>query len=76
MLSIRAIYDGKNVTLLDKIKITSPQKVIITFLDEIYEDITSEELAKLATKGKSFDFLKDRREDIYSDKDLKVKYKR
>ena len=75
MLSIRAIYDGKNVTLLDKIKVTSPQNIIITFLDENYDEVTTEELAKMASKGKSFNFLKNKGEDIYSDSDLKIKYK-
>ncbi len=75
MLSVRAIFDGKNITLVDKIKVTSPQKIIITFLDENYDEITTEELAKMATKGKSFDFMKNKKEDIYSDDDLKVKYR-
>jgi len=34
MLSVRAIYDGKKLQLIDKIKIRKPKEVIITFLDE------------------------------------------
>lgn len=75
MLSIRAIYDGKNFKLLDKIEISEPKEVIITFLDKPGSDFNQEEVYKLAEKGGSFDFLKEPEEDIYTDKNLKVKYK-
>ena len=41
---------------------------------EMVDDINGENLMKLCEKGGSFDFLLDEREDIYSIKDLKVKY--
>lgn len=41
MLSVRAIYDGKKLKLLDKVKIKSPKEVIVTFLDENDTDITT-----------------------------------
>ena len=74
MLSVRAIYDGKHFRLLDSMKVEAPVKVIITFLDD--EDIKASELHYLAAKGKAFDFLENKVEDIYSDKDLKVRYKK
>ncbi len=76
MLSIRALYDGKKFTLIDKIDINAPQKVIITFLEENYDDVSTDELAQLAAGSKSFDFLKNKMENIYTDDDLKIKYKR
>lgn len=42
MLSVRAIYDGKKLKLLDKVKIKSPKEVIVTFLDNEAEDIYSD----------------------------------
>lgn len=72
MLSIRAIYDGRKLTLLEKVAIKSPMQVIVTFLDET--DISPAELHYLSAKGGALDFLNEPKEDIYSDKDLKVKY--
>lgn len=70
MLSVKAIFDGKRITFLDKSKKVKPCKVIVTFLDE---DLTAEELHELSEKNGSLDFLKDE-DEIYTDKDLKVKY--
>jgi len=74
MLSVQGIYDGKKLKLFEQVNIHSPKKVIITFLDTIDEDPNSEELHFLLEKNGSLDFLKSKDEDIYSDKDLKVKY--
>lgn len=74
MLSIQGVYDGKKLKLIQEVKILFPRKVIVTFLDTVEDEITSEELNYLAEKGGAFDFLKKKEEDIYSDKDLKVKY--
>lgn len=74
MISVQGIFDGKKLKLLERVRIHSPKKVIITFIDSIEDDITSEALHLLADKSGSFDFLKSKSEDIYSDKDLKVKY--
>ena len=76
MLSVRAIYDGKKLSILEKVEIKSPKQVIITFIDEDDTDITSAELHYLASKGGAFDFLENQAENIYSDKDLKIKYKK
>jgi hypothetical protein len=40
MLSVKGIYNGKNITLLEKINVESPKEVIITFLEP---DIQSSE---------------------------------
>jgi hypothetical protein len=67
MLSFKAIYDGKELKFKDKIKITTPHEVIVTFLDEPDKNICFVECG-------AFDFLNDPEQDIYSDDDLKVKY--
>jgi hypothetical protein len=75
MLSVKALYDGKNIKLLEKVRVKKPGKVIVTFLDEEDSDNINDEILYVAEKGGAFDFLKDPEEDIYTDKDLKVKYK-
>jgi hypothetical protein len=74
MLSVRGTYDGKQLKLSGKLNINSTKKVIVTFLDDENEDLSSDEMMLMAAKGGAFDFLHDE-EDIYSDKDLKVVYK-
>ncbi|RLD61375.1 MAG: hypothetical protein DRJ05_02770 [Bacteroidetes bacterium] len=74
MLSIQGIYDGKVLKVFDEIQINSPQKVIITFLENPIEDINAEELHIIAQQGGAFDFLNNEGEDIYTDNDLKVNY--
>lgn len=69
MLAVKGLFDGKNIQFLEKININHPQEVIITFLDT-----PETELYKTISKLGSFDFLNAPDEDIYSDKDLKVKY--
>jgi len=74
MQSFQGIYDGKKLKIFENIKIDSPKKVIITFLEAPTEDITSEELHNIANEGGAFDYLYNKEEDIYTDSDLKVKY--
>lgn len=74
MLSVRGIYDGKKLKLFERVKINTPKKVIVTFLETENNEITNEEIQLMAEKGGGFDFLHDEKEDIYTDKDLKVKY--
>ncbi len=74
MLSVRAIYDGKNIKLLEKVDIEQPKEIIVTFLDSNVTSVLQEDLYKLAETDKSLDFLKEPEEDLYSDKDLKKKY--
>ncbi len=70
MLTLKAVYDGRKITFLNKNKDLKPCKVIVTFLDE---ELTTEELQELSEKNGSLDFLKDE-DEIYTDKDLKIKY--
>ena len=67
-----------------------PQFVIITFVEKIETDISkylnkysvktdeleisAGEIQQLLANSKSFDFLREEEEDIYSDEDLKIKY--
>lgn len=76
MIAAKGIFDGKQVKLLEEVKIEKPTKVIVTFLNESdeEEDIPVEEIRRLAEQGKAFDFLNDTEEDIYTDDDLKVRY--
>ncbi|MCK4761369.1 MAG: hypothetical protein KAW12_04155 [Candidatus Aminicenantes bacterium] len=74
MLSVRATYDGRNLRLKEKVDIDSPKEVIVTFLEPIEADPSTEEIHQMVQEGGALDFLDDEREDIYSDSDLKVKY--
>lgn len=76
MLSVRAIYDGEKIKFLEKIDIKGKKEVIVTFLDIEPIDGLSQDLYKLAEENKSIDFLKEPQEDIYTDADLKVKFKK
>lgn len=62
MLSIKGIYNGENVILLEKVNINKSVSVIVTFL----EDNSNINLYDLADKNPSFDFLKEPQEDIYT----------
>jgi len=42
---------------------------------ETHDDLHAAEIAKLAESGGAFDFLAEPEEDIYSDDDLKVRYR-
>ena len=75
MLSVRAIYDGKKFKLREHVYIKTPRDVIITFLDPPETEPSSDEIHQMIEEGGALDFLNDEREDIYSDADLKVKYR-
>ena len=78
MLAIKGLFDGKRVKLLEKLNVLKPQEVIIIFpdiLDTNDNEISHNEIFKIAEMSGTFDFLNDQEEDIYSDNDLKVKYK-
>lgn len=74
MLSVKAIYDDKNLKFDEQIKINSPQEVIVTFLDESEEEHHTASMQGIAMKGGAFAFLENQEEDIYTVEDLKVKY--
>jgi hypothetical protein len=73
MLSVPAIFDGQHLTLLEKVEIKKPQRVIITFLPDS-EELDSQELHALAQQGGGLNFLDNEAEDVYTDAHLKVKF--
>jgi hypothetical protein len=75
MLSVNAIYDGEKIRLLDEVDLKSPRRVIVTFLDDGVDDLPATELLKLSAASGALDFLNDPAEDVYTDADLKVRYK-
>jgi hypothetical protein len=80
MERVRAQFDGEKVILLEPVQYTTPVEVVVVFPDEpiamVSEpEITGRTIAALMEENDSFDFLNDPEEDIYSDEDLKVKYK-
>ena len=80
MLSVKAIYDGKNLKLLKPVDVQTPQEVIITFLQDSPDtsipnsDVRGADIQRLVGGSQAFAFLADDEEDIYTDADLKVKY--
>ena len=72
MVSVHAIYDGKTLKLLDNVAVDTPKKVIITFLDD---DLEGFAMNYIAQAGGAFDFLEAEEKDVYTDEDLKVKYR-
>ena len=90
MLSVKAIYDGNKIHFLENVNFKEPREIIITFLNKSnfdlnkldltqeneieVNDISSNEIHYILQEGKAFDFLNNKEEDIYSDKDLKIKY--
>jgi hypothetical protein len=71
MLSVPAIFDGQKLTLLEKVEVRKPQRVIVTFLPDS-DELDPQELHALAQQGGGLDFLADEAEDVYTDADLKV----
>jgi hypothetical protein len=58
MLSIRATYDGKKIKLADKLKINTPQEVIITFLEDDEIPEKEKEMVRHRVKtAKESDFI-------------------
>ncbi len=74
MVSVRAIYDGKTLKLLDNVKVDTPKKVIVTFLESEDDALEGFAMNRIAQEGGAFDFLEAEEEDIYTDDHLKVKY--
>lgn len=78
MLSVRAIYDGQTLKLLEDVPLQGPQQVIVTFLetpDSASEtEFSAAELHQIAQHGGGLDFLHDEAEDVYTDADLKEKF--
>ena len=77
MLSIRATYDGKRLRLAQKVEVKKDEEVIVVFLnrDTVTEpEISATQIRELMHQSGSLSFLEREEEDIYTDKDLKVKY--
>jgi hypothetical protein len=77
MVSVRAIYDGKELRLLEKVEVKLPQEVIVVFLGSeviAQDEINGHEIGQLSLDSGALDFLHDEAEDIYSDENLKVRY--
>ena len=78
MLSVKATYDGKVLTLPKGLEIKRPHQVIVVFLDDLSEEgeepLTAKSLQTMLAENPAFDFLASEEEDIYSEADLKVKY--
>ena len=64
MLSVKGIYDGEKVKLLENIIIQNPCKVIVTFVEE---DAEVKSLRQYSADEDAFDFWKAEEEDIYQD---------
>ena len=66
MLSIKGILDNKKLTLLEKIDLTTPREVIITFLEKDNSDVefwSKEEIEKM---GKTVLLVRDVDNEDYS----------
>lgn len=74
MLSVRAIYDGQSLKLLEDVPLQGPQEVIVTFLETPGMEFSAAELHHLAQHGGGLDFLHDEAEEVYTDADLKEKF--
>ncbi len=76
--SVRGIFDGKYIRLLEPLSLPENAQVIITVLDEppveVEDDLPASELLRLSVESGALDFLNDPAEDIYTDADLKVMY--
>ena len=64
MLSIKGIYDGKTLKLLEAVNVLSPKNVIVTFVDDLDD---TEKLREYAAQTDSFSFWSEPAEDIYQD---------
>ncbi len=65
MLAIHGIYDGKNIKITDKITEKKNYKVIITFIEEIYQN--DEDLRTFSSQTRGLEFWNDTKEDVYHD---------
>jgi hypothetical protein len=76
--SVRGVFDGKHIRLLEPLSLPENAQVIIIVLDEppveAEEELSASELLGLSAASGALDFLNDPAEDIYTDADLKVRY--
>ena len=62
---IKAVYEKGVLRLLEEVSLTEHEEVEVIVLQEP-DDLPASALLNLAQAGKSFAFLEDTREDIYS----------
>lgn len=62
---IKAVYEKGSLRLLEEVDLAEQEEVEVILLHEP-DDLPVSELLHLAQAGKSFAFLEDTREDIYS----------
>lgn len=69
-MTIRAIYRRGILKLSRKVKLKENQPVLVD-IQPLIDDLPASTIASLTARGKSFDFLGDPSEDIYSASDGK-----
>ena len=67
MKPIEVVFEGGHLTPLQKLPLAERQHAWILLLPQ--EELASQDLARLAAKSPSFQFLVDPAEDLYSLKD-------
>jgi hypothetical protein len=65
MRSVHGIFDGKTVTITDKITEKRKYRVIVTFIEELPQN--KNELRDFSAQTKGLEFWEDSKEDIYQD---------
>jgi hypothetical protein len=73
MLTVKGIYDGKNVQLLEAVNIKKSYKVIVTFVEEVNPKEEMKLLRNYTEQNSGFEFWQEPAEDIYQDKIKKSK---
>ena len=77
MLSVNAKYDVKQLKFAEKVEVSNEEDVRVVFLNRknlIQADISGTQIQTLLMDSGSLSFLESDKEEVYSDKDLKVKY--
>ena len=77
MLSVKAKCDGKQLKFAEKVEVSNEEDVIVVFLNRenlMEADVSGVQIQTLLMDSGSLSFLESDLEDVYSDKDLKVKY--
>jgi predicted DNA-binding antitoxin AbrB/MazE fold protein len=70
-MTIRAIYRRGVLKLSRRIKLKENQPVLVD-IHPLIDDLPATTLAKLANRGKSFDFLSNSAEEVYTLRDGKA----
>jgi hypothetical protein len=76
--SLKAVYDGTTLRFAENIAVQTPQDVIVVFLNPINQptdDLLINDMLQIAANNPALAFLNNAEEDIYTDNDLKKRYK-